>query len=58
MDQVEGNDILAHYTKLLNFRANNSDVFAKGDRDYVAGGDSDEYLYSLAAMQATTYTLD
>ncbi|GGM42196.1 hypothetical protein GCM10011351_30320 [Paraliobacillus quinghaiensis] len=43
-DQVEGNDVLAHYTKILNFRADNSDVFAKGDRSTVGGKNSENYL--------------
>ncbi|KPB05698.1 pullulanase [Bacillus sp. CHD6a] len=43
-DEVEGNDVLAHYQKVLAFRNDNPNTFAKGDRKKVAGSDSDEYL--------------
>lgn len=43
-DDVEGNDILAHYTALLNARADYSDVFSKGTRTKVAGSDEEGYL--------------
>ncbi|RCW77295.1 secreted pullulanase [Saliterribacillus persicus] len=43
-DQVEGNDVLAHYTEILNFRADNSDIFAKGDRTTIGGENSEDYL--------------
>ncbi|MFC0272256.1 pullulanase [Metabacillus herbersteinensis] len=43
-DQVEGNEVLSHYQKLLAFRNEYTDIFTKGDRTKVAGSDSDEYL--------------
>ncbi|MFX3625617.1 MAG: pullulanase [Ectobacillus sp.] len=43
-DQVEGNDILAHYQKILNFRGDHSEVFAKGDHSYVGGTNRDQFL--------------
>ncbi|EGA89405.1 pullulanase [Planococcus donghaensis MPA1U2] len=43
-DQVEGNEVLAHYTKILNFREDYSKVFAKGERTLVGGSDKDQFL--------------
>ncbi|MGB6406990.1 MAG: alpha-amylase family glycosyl hydrolase, partial [Planococcus donghaensis] len=43
-NQVEGNEILAHYTKILNFREDYSKVFAKGERTLVGGSDKDQFL--------------
>ncbi|WP_084315695.1 pullulanase [Thalassobacillus devorans] len=43
-NEVENNDILAHYSKILNFRGEQSEVFAKGDRTFVGGSDSDQFL--------------
>ncbi|MDL4840557.1 pullulanase [Aquibacillus rhizosphaerae] len=43
-DDVEGNDVLEHYTKILNFRGAHADVFAKGDRGFVGGSNNDEFL--------------
>lgn len=43
-DQVENNDVLDHYTKVLNFRAAHSKVFAKGDRTQIGGSDSDKFI--------------
>ncbi|MBT2644600.1 pullulanase [Bacillus sp. ISL-41] len=43
-DQVEGNDVLGHYQKILNFRGEHSEVFAKGERTTIAGSDTDQYL--------------
>ncbi|WP_085506074.1 pullulanase [Thalassobacillus devorans] len=43
-DQVEGNDILDHYSKILNFRGEQSEVFAKGERSFVGGSDNEEFL--------------
>src|SRR5699024_3127376 len=44
-DRVEGDgaDMLAHYEKLLNIRADYSVVFSKGDRMFVAGSDEEGY---------------
>ena len=42
-DKVAGNDVLAHYQKLLAFRGANSETFAKGDRVKLAGSDKDKY---------------
>lgn len=44
-DQVEGNDVLAHYTKLLNFRADHSAAFAKGERKTLTSSDEDNLLF-------------
>lgn len=43
-DEVEGNEILDHYTKVLNFRDDHSKVFAKGERTVVGGSDADQFL--------------
>lgn len=43
-DDVENNDVLEHYTKILNFRGAHSDVFAKGERKTVGGSNSDQFL--------------
>ncbi|GAA0310114.1 secreted pullulanase [Gracilibacillus halotolerans] len=43
-DNVENNDILEHYQKLLQFRNNHSDILAKGNRAKIAGSNEDEYL--------------
>ncbi|WP_144475325.1 pullulanase [Cytobacillus oceanisediminis] len=43
-NQVEGNDVLEHYKKILNFRGDHSEVFAKGERTTIAGSDSDQFL--------------
>jgi pullulanase len=43
-DQVETNDILAHYKKILNFRGDHLKVFAKGERSLVGGTNSDKFL--------------
>ncbi|WP_404445710.1 pullulanase [Sutcliffiella horikoshii] len=43
-DDVEGNEILEHYQKVLAFRNENPNTFAKGDREKVAGSDTDGYL--------------
>lgn len=39
-----GLDVFEHYQKLLSFRGDNSEVFAKGDRSQVAGSDAEEFL--------------
>lgn len=43
-DQVEGNDVLDHYTKVLNFRGDHSKAFAKGDRTTIGGTDKDQFM--------------
>ncbi|MCA1055233.1 pullulanase [Rossellomorea aquimaris] len=43
-DQVENNDILHHYKKILNFRGEHSKVFAKGERTFIGGTNSDQFL--------------
>ncbi len=43
-DQVENNDVLDHYTKILNFRSEHSKVFAKGERTFIGGSDTDKFL--------------
>ncbi len=43
-DQVENNDMLDHYTKILNFRGDYSDLFAKGERSFIGGSDAEQYM--------------
>ncbi|MBT2661723.1 pullulanase [Bacillus sp. ISL-45] len=43
-DQVEGNNVLSHYKKILNFRSDNSEVFAKGERKSIGGTDADKFM--------------
>ncbi|MGV2939657.1 pullulanase [Mesobacillus sp. LC4] len=43
-NQVEGNDILDHYKKILNFRGDHSKVFAKGERTAIGGTDTDKFM--------------
>ncbi|WP_416151885.1 pullulanase [Salipaludibacillus sp. HK11] len=43
-DNVEGNDILEHYQAILSFRGDNSEVFARGERNQIAGSDDEEFL--------------
>jgi secreted pullulanase len=43
-DRVQGNDILTHYQKILNFRGDHSEVFAKGNRNYVGGTNAEKFL--------------
>lgn len=43
-DKVEGNDVLDHYSKILNFRGAHSEVFAKGERATIGGSDADKFL--------------
>ncbi|MFZ3591665.1 pullulanase [Bacillus sp. DJP31] len=55
-DQVEGNKVLSHYQKLLGFRSEYSDLFAKGDREKVAGSDAEKYLmFSRSNGDETVY---
>ena len=55
-DQVENNDILDHYTKILNFRSDYSKVFAKGERTFVGGSDKDKFLlFSRAYKDESVY---
>ncbi|WP_078552528.1 alpha-amylase family glycosyl hydrolase [Bacillus alkalicellulosilyticus] len=42
-DEVEDNDIHEHYTKLLNARAEYSQVFSKGTRTRLAGSDAEGF---------------
>ncbi|WP_170311611.1 type I pullulanase [Vallitalea okinawensis] len=43
-EQVENNDMLEHYTKLLNIRQDNSLVFSKGDRTKVEASNDQGYV--------------
>lgn len=43
-DQVEENEMLAHYQKLTAFRNANSDLMAKGDRQHITGSDQEEFI--------------
>lgn len=38
------NDILPHYTSLLDFRQQFSDILAKGDRQLIAGSNAEDYI--------------
>ncbi len=40
---TENNEVLAHYTKLLNARKEYSDVFSKGTRSQITGSDAEGY---------------
>lgn len=42
-DRVEDNDMLEHYQKLLNIRAEYSNVFSKGSRQHLAGTNDNGY---------------
>ncbi|SEA80375.1 pullulanase, extracellular [Thalassobacillus cyri] len=50
-NEVENNDILEHYSKILNFRGEQSEVFAKGDRTFIGGSDNDQFLLFERAYQ-------
>ncbi len=41
---VDGNNMLAHYQSIVSFRADHSDIFAKGSRQKVAGSDQEQFL--------------
>src|SRR5690625_4002187 len=43
-DQVENNDMLDHYQKVLAFRADFSEILSRGDRDKIAGSDGEQFL--------------
>lgn len=43
-DHVADNDVLDHYTKILNFRSAHSEVFSKGERTAIGGTDADKFL--------------
>ena len=43
-EEVENNEILSHYQKLLQFRQDYSDILAKGNRTKIAGSDAEKYL--------------
>ncbi|MFG6114887.1 pullulanase [Halobacillus sp. MO56] len=53
-NEVENNDILEHYSKILNFRGEQSEVFAKGDRTFVGGSDSDQFLLFKRAYESNS----
>jgi len=44
-DQVDGNAILDHYKKVLNFRDDYSEVFAKGERTTIGGTDAEKFIF-------------
>lgn len=43
-DDVENNDMLVHYKKLLAFREQHSDILAKGNYQKIAGSDNEQFL--------------
>ncbi|TYS17824.1 pullulanase [Rossellomorea vietnamensis] len=43
-DEIDGNKVLTHYQKVLDFRNAHTDIFAKGERSQIAGSDSEKYL--------------
>lgn len=53
-DDVEGNDVLEHYQKLLAFRRDNSELLARGSHSTVAVNDSQQWL--LAKRENDTDT--
>ncbi|CAM3882598.1 pullulanase [Alkalicoccus chagannorensis] len=56
-DDVEGNHIHEHYTKLLDFRGEHNEVLSRGDRNQVAGSDEDGYMvFSRAYDGEAVYT--
>ncbi|SHM53339.1 pullulanase [Gracilibacillus kekensis] len=50
-NNIEDNDILQHYQKVIDFRNNFSDIFAKGSRQKLAGSDQDQYLMFERSFQ-------
>ncbi|SFC60768.1 pullulanase, extracellular [Alkalibacterium subtropicum] len=49
-DQVENNEILDHYQKLLAFRNENTELFARGDRETFLGSDDAGWLMVERAL--------
>lgn len=45
------NDILAHYQKVLNIRKEYSKIFAKGNREKIAGSDAEGFIAFTRAYQ-------
>ena len=43
-DKVEGNEMHEHYTKLLDFRNDHSELMSRGDRATLAGNNSEKWL--------------
>ncbi|SHG17029.1 pullulanase [Ornithinibacillus halophilus] len=43
-DEVEGNDVHAHYQKLLNIRDDYSKIFSKGSYELIAGNNENGYM--------------
>ncbi|WP_223292453.1 pullulanase [Salipaludibacillus neizhouensis] len=43
-ENVEGNEILAHYQKVLAFRGEHSETFARGERSHISGSDEEKFL--------------
>ncbi|WP_058308407.1 pullulanase [Gracilibacillus massiliensis] len=50
-NNIKDNDILEHYQKVIGFRNDFSDVFAKGSRQQIAGSDQDQYLMFERSFQ-------
>ncbi|SQG82435.1 peptidoglycan linked protein (LPXTG motif), pullulanase [Streptococcus uberis] len=48
-DQVATSTLLTHYQKLLKYRADHSDLMAKGDYSLIASNDSQKWLLSKRA---------
>ncbi|MCD8500653.1 MAG: LPXTG cell wall anchor domain-containing protein [Bacillaceae bacterium] len=53
-DEVEGNPVHDHFTRILNARKDYSQVFAKGTRERVAGGDAEGYTVFARSFNGET----
>lgn len=53
-EKVAGNDMHAHYRALLQARSTYPQVFAKGDRAYVAGSDREAFLAFTRTYEDTS----
>ncbi|WP_286171850.1 pullulanase [Gracilibacillus phocaeensis] len=50
-NEVEGNEMLAHYQELVSFRNDHSDIMAKGERQQVAGSDEEQFILVERSFQ-------
>jgi LPXTG-motif cell wall-anchored protein len=53
-DEVDGNPVHDHFTRILNARKDYSQVFAKGTREQVAGGDAEGYTVFARSFNEET----
>ncbi|MEQ6389057.1 pullulanase [Bacillaceae bacterium S4-13-58] len=55
-DQVENNNVLEHYQKILNFRSDYSKIFAKGNRSVIGGSNAENFsLFSREYQGESAY---